>query len=62
MVDEFIDVNYGEKQFMKVWNSYMMEQRLMHGLNSNLMDYIDLNLSIVFTIELLPTSKCFKFA
>lgn len=27
MVDEFIDVNFGEKQFMKTWNSYMMENR-----------------------------------
>ena len=27
MVDEFIDVNFGEKQFMKVWNSYMMDHK-----------------------------------
>ena len=29
MVDEFIDVNCGEKQFMKVWNLYMMENKLV---------------------------------
>lgn len=29
MVDEFIDVNCGEKQFMKVWNLYMMENKIM---------------------------------
>ncbi len=29
MVDEFIDVNFGEKQFMKVWNSYMMDHRFV---------------------------------
>ena len=31
MVDEFIDVNCGEKQFMKVWNLYMMENKLVYN-------------------------------
>ena len=46
MVDEFIDVNCGEKQFMKVWNLYMMENKLViiiiyckNYFNSLLQDY-----------------------
>lgn len=32
MIDEFTDVNAGEKELMKLWNKYTLETKYVHGL------------------------------
>lgn len=31
MIDEFTDVNAGEKEFMKLWNGFAMENKCVHN-------------------------------
>lgn len=61
MIDEFTDVNQGEKDLMKLWNLFSLEKRLEVAINNlevSSDNYCDARKIYFQTAGLLQRSKC----